>query len=199
MSSPWVMAARSSITTAAPGPPCTATHLIPSWHLGQFEERCLRRGEYSLACPPRNIVHYDGSAWSPMTSGTNYQSLSGIWGSSGNDVFAVGVAYGALGFAGTIIHYNGSAWSPMTSGTTQHLYGIWGCSGSDVFAVGNNGTVLHYNGSAWSPMTSGTTQHLYGIWGCSGSDVFAVGGGDNGNIILHFNFNVLFLPLLRKN
>ena len=113
------------------------------------------------------ILHYNGSAWSLMTSGTT-QALSGIWGSSGNDVFAVGTG-------GTILHYNGSAWSLMTSGTTQYLNRIWGNSGSDVFAVGGGGTILHYNGSAWSPMTSGTTQALNGIWGSSGSDVFAVG------------------------
>ncbi len=33
------------------------------------------------------IVHYDGSAWSPMSSGTG-QGLRSIWG--GSDVFAVG-------------------------------------------------------------------------------------------------------------
>ena len=35
------------------------------------------------------ILHYNGSTWSSMTSGTtNY--LRGVWGSSGSDVFAVG-------------------------------------------------------------------------------------------------------------
>ena len=85
-----------------------------------------------------------------MTSGTT-KTLNSIWGSSGNDVFAVGEG-------GTILHYNGSAWSPMASGTTENLKGIWGSSGSDVFAVGANGVILHYNGSAWSPMTSGTIR-----------------------------------------
>ena len=35
------------------------------------------------------ILHYNGSAWSAMTSGTT-NSLNGVWGSSGSDVFAVG-------------------------------------------------------------------------------------------------------------
>ncbi|MBI5480726.1 MAG: hypothetical protein HY906_17845, partial [Deltaproteobacteria bacterium] len=104
---------------------------------------------------------------SPMTSGTT-QWLSGVWGSSATDVFAVGEW-------GTILHYNGSAWSPMASGTTRWLYGVWGSSATDVFAVGSGGTILHYNGSAWSPMTSGTTQNLWGVWGSSATDVFAVG------------------------
>ena len=46
------------------------------------------------------ILHYDGSSWSAMSSGTS-NSLSGVWGSGGSDVFAVGTA-------GTILHYDGS-------------------------------------------------------------------------------------------
>jgi hypothetical protein len=42
------------------------------------------------------IVHYDGSSWSSMSSGTG-NGLDGVWGSSGSDVFAVGDS-------GTILH-----------------------------------------------------------------------------------------------
>jgi hypothetical protein len=54
--------------------------------------------------------------------------LSGVWGSSGGDIFAVGDY-------GTIVHYDGTDWSPMSSGTTAWLSGVWGSSGGDVFAV----------------------------------------------------------------
>jgi hypothetical protein len=86
------------------------------------------------------ILHYDGAAWSPMSSGTGY-ALRGVWGSSGRDVFAVGNY-------GTILHYDGVAWSPMSSGTGNWLYSVWGSSGEDVFAVGNGGTILHYSGGS---------------------------------------------------
>jgi len=105
-----------------------------------------------------------------MTSGTT-NTLYGVWGSSGTDVFAVGAS-------GVILHYNGVTWSPMTSGATQWLHGVWGSSGTDVFAVGSGGIILHYNGSTWSSMSSGMTlpyRDLNGVWGSSGSDVFAVG------------------------
>ena len=125
------------------------------------------------------ILHYDGSAWSAMTSGTSY-ALYAVWGSSSSDVFAVGSG-------GTILHYNGSVWSAMTSRTTNDLLGVWGSSSSDVFAVGDHGTILHYNGSAWSAMISDTTNDLSGVWGSSSSDVFAVGGGGT---ILHYNGSV---------
>ena len=78
-----------------------------------------------------------------------------MWGSSGSDVFAVGVY-------GTILHYDGSSWSAMSSGTSADSHGVWGSTGSDVFAVGN-GTILHYDGSAWSAMSSGTDHGSWGV------------------------------------
>ncbi|MDM8552377.1 Calx-beta domain-containing protein [Desulfobacterales bacterium HSG2] len=123
------------------------------------------------------VLHYDGKAWTPMSSGT-HNPLSKVWGSSGNDVFAVG-------YEGTIIHYDGSQWEAMNSGTDEILLDVWGSSGSDVFAVGEHGTILHYDGVRWEAMNSGTQDvTLHGVWGSSGSDVFAV--GDNGTI-LHYN------------
>jgi hypothetical protein len=123
-----------------------------------------------------------------MSSGTT-KRLSGVWGSSGSDVFAVG---------GTILHYDGTDWSPMSSGTTQSLsgVGVWGSSGSDVFAVG--GTILHYDGSEWSDMSSGTTAGLWDVWGSSGGDVFAVGSYGT---ILHYGGEcyITHLPLVLKH
>jgi hypothetical protein len=122
------------------------------------------------------ILHYGGSAWSAMSSGTT-NPLYGVWGVSGTDVFAVGAT-------GTILHYDGSAWSAMTNGTTESLYGVWGVSGTDVFAVGWDGTIQHYDGSAWSAMSSGTSGDLSSVWGTSGTDVFAVGSS---GAILHYD------------
>jgi hypothetical protein len=84
------------------------------------------------------ILHYNGSAWSAMSSGTT-DVLGGIWGSSASDVFAVGEG-------GIILHYNGSTWSAMSSGTINDLHDVWGHLTSDVFAVGIFGTILHYSG-----------------------------------------------------
>jgi len=114
--------------------------------------------------------------WVVMETG-NTIPLRDIWGSSPEDVFAVGDS-------GTILHYDGTVWEPDISGTTLGLKGVWGSSSSDVFAVGSSGTILHYNGSSWSAMSSGTTTNLYGIWGSSSSDVFAVGSSGT---ILHYN------------
>ncbi len=55
-----------------------------------------------------DIVPYDGSNWSSMSSGVSVE-LYEVWGSSSNDVFAVGQGV-------AILHYNGSSWSSVTSG-----------------------------------------------------------------------------------
>ncbi|MDQ7823259.1 MAG: Ig-like domain-containing protein [Candidatus Eremiobacteraeota bacterium] len=84
------------------------------------------------------IVHFCGSAWTPMTGIPTSEDLFGVWGSSGSDVFAVGNN-------GTVIHYNGSTWSTQSSGAAPHsLRAVWGTSSSNVYAVGSEGTVIHY-------------------------------------------------------
>jgi|GEM_PF-1060901 len=116
------------------------------------------------------------TTWSYDTCTTEH--LNGVWGSSSDDVFAVGDS-------GTILRYNGSAWMSMYSNTTSDLNGVWGSSASDVFAVGAGGTIVHWDNSTWSPMTSNTTQTLYGVWGSpSSDDVYAVG---EFGVIVHYN------------
>jgi hypothetical protein len=68
------------------------------------------------------ILHYNGTGWSSVASGTT-QGLTSVWATSASDVWAVG-------FLGTILHYNGTSWSSVSSGTTQDLLGVWGTSAS---------------------------------------------------------------------
>jgi hypothetical protein len=75
------------------------------------------------------ILHYDGTTWSEVVE--TERGLKGIWGRSGDDVFAVGNG-------GLILHYDGSAWSPMNSGTAHSLTGISGTQ-EHVYAVGTTG------------------------------------------------------------
>jgi hypothetical protein len=49
------------------------------------------------------ILHWNGSAWSVVPSGTS-TFLVGVWASGPNDAWVTGGA-------GTILHWDGAAWS----------------------------------------------------------------------------------------
>src|SRR5512139_1583685 len=54
------------------------------------------------------IRHYDGTAWSEMTSGASSDvGLGDVWGASGRDVFAIGNGLNG----GEVVHYDGNAWT----------------------------------------------------------------------------------------
>ena len=131
------------------------------------------------------ILHYDGSSWSPMNSGTQY-GLSDIWGDSSSNIFAVGYELGL------VIRYDGSTWNRMDTGSIDtSLSGVWGVSSNDVYAVGYDGIILHYSGGTWSTMNSGITGGiaLYDVWGSSSSNVYAVGYDYEANLSLVLRYN----------
>ncbi len=74
-------------------------------------------------------------------------NLSDVWGSTWNDVWAVGEN-------GVILHYDGAAWSLADTSAIpeqQTLFGIGGRSASDVVAVGAEAQVLVFDGMGWLP------------------------------------------------
>jgi hypothetical protein len=106
----------------------------------------------------------------------NPPALNAIWGSSANDIYAVGDR-------GTILHFDGISWSPMDSGVGVDLNGIWGASATEVYVVGDGGTILQLDWQDWSAHYTGVSAHLHAIWGSSADDVYAFGA--NG-LILHY-------------
>jgi len=120
------------------------------------------------------VLQYTG-LWKNWKLGRN-ALLNGIWGTSPEDVFAVGQR-------GTTYHYDGSQWQMLYAGHGSDLQAVYGGSGSDVFAVGEYGTIVHYDGQSWNLLDSHTMEHLYGVWGDSATGVFAV--GEDG-LILHY-------------
>ncbi len=83
------------------------------------------------------IFHYDGGLQMTLAVDLSPTRYFGIWGSSKDDIFAVGND-------GEIVHWNGTAWSYMTSGTTTDFRNVWGTGPRDVFAIGGSGLILHY-------------------------------------------------------
>jgi hypothetical protein len=138
------------------------------------------------------------TAFSPsLPSGwAEFGRLSGVWGSSANDVYAVG--YGEDGnykYMPLLYHYDKSGWTnaslSLPSGwTAGSLSGVWGSSASDVYAVGdgshpgNAGSPLiyHNGGSGWTASSPSLPSgwdigDLMGVWGSSASNIYAVGCG----------------------
>jgi cysteine-rich repeat protein len=126
----------------------------------------------------------ESSGWS-HTALHEHGALQDVWGTSPQNVFAVGGS-------GTILHFDGVQWSPMDSGTEVDLQGVWGTPGGPIYAVGDQGTILRYDGSAWSrvvlPYDAGrfpwvSDVQFRGIWGTDPDDIYIVGNSDG--LILH--------------
>ncbi|HEY6225210.1 MAG TPA: Ig-like domain-containing protein [Gemmatimonadales bacterium] len=114
------------------------------------------------------ILHYDGTGWSPQTSGTT-SDLRGVL------QFNNCTEASAVGAAGTILHYDGVGWSLQASQTASTLYWVDLSDVTSGFAAGARGTILHYDGSTWTPQPSGTTNDLFVIGSLSPTNALAAG------------------------
>ncbi|MBX3198713.1 MAG: hypothetical protein KF894_11305 [Labilithrix sp.] len=102
--------------------------------------------------------------------------LTGVWGSSTSDVWAIGSG-------GTILHYDGKAWARTPTGLYNTFRGIWGTGPNDVWAVASTGVIVHTGGFAngtatWEnrpspvPALLASTQLLVrSVWTSSSDDV----------------------------
>jgi len=110
-------------------------------------------------------------------------ALFGIWGSSKDDVWAVGSS-------GAVFHWNGTSWAAQRNltdaGQPQPLFGIWGSGPKDVWAYSAN-EILHTDGwndtqTVWSKVEVSRKidtlpEAIRGIWGSSATDVWMLLGG----------------------
>ena len=144
-----------------------------------------------------------------MSGGTT-QNLLSVWGTSANDIWAVGAA-------GTVVRYSGTSFAPVTApATSKAITCVWGNlssnvwmvagpdvfvwngnnyqkytpSGTDLYAVagfgsalyvvGSKGQLLSYSGGSFTPMETGTRNALYSI-AVSASTMYLA--GDNGTVL----------------
>ena len=94
-----------------------------------------------------SIVHWDGTAWSEMTSPSDPWfgfRLNAVWGSSPTNVFAAGE--GSL-----LLRYDGSSWTQVMVDALADLTDVWGTAANNVFVVANDrsGIILHRCGTGW--------------------------------------------------
>lgn len=121
------------------------------------------------------IVHSTGGEFT--TQAISDFDVTGLWGASANDVWAVGGPF--------ILHRTGSAeWAFEPAPDFTFLNGVWGSSASDVWAVGEAGTIVHNDGGGWSSVHVDSALSLNGVGGTSSSNVWAVG---NDGALLYWN------------
>ncbi len=120
-----------------------------------------------------------------MVSGIT-ENLNDIWGTSSDNIYAVGEN-------GTVLHYDGDNWLAMNSGVSDIITKIIGFSNNEIYALmqdsqfGNfNSTVLKYDGNSWSTFYEPAFQ-ASDIWGSSGSNLYVVGKDGSGGVLMHFN------------
>jgi len=108
-------------------------------------------GEVFAIVYDSQVLHYDGVEWSQTDGLPAPLGLYDIWGTSPQNVYAVGqktIDGTGEGQMGIILHYDGMEWrieylEENTLPQWCYLSGIWGLDEKDVFAVGTGGTVLH--------------------------------------------------------
>lgn len=117
------------------------------------------------------ILRNRGAGWERM--GRPADRLSGLWGSSASNVWAVGDS--------SLRHWTGEAWVSQPTPAGMTLSAVWGSAAADVWAVGDSG-IAHYDGASWSLVNSPQLP-LSSVWGASANDVWAGGTGK----IAHWN------------
>jgi hypothetical protein len=149
--------------------------------------------------PPGYLVHYDGSVWSSELCCGDLApglELTGVWGSSKEDVYVIGFRWGSPSMEGdpvsVFMRKNGDVWSEFgLIETTFHE--IWGSSASDVYVTSSavdtkyQESFWHFNGTdldSPTPQPAGWDILVGAIWGTAADDIYVV---VSAGVIRHFN------------
>lgn len=152
--------------------PTTAT-IWGVWAKSPTEAWAVAGSPGKGAMEPNDVVlRWDGTSWTPemLPMKLNF-SLNKIWGTSSEDLYAVGEA-------ATVWHRKGATWAleskpPVATG---NLLTVFGCSATDVYAVGSQ-SVIHSDGKAWTPVDVALTNSVNGVTCGSPGEVLLVGFG----------------------
>jgi hypothetical protein len=134
------------------------------------------------------VIKWDGVNYSIHNNGFPKEPngdgwlINKMWGSSSNDLYAVGNN-------GNIAHYNGGQWRRIESGTTLDIQDIWGsfnlktnsneiiCIASNIYTNDGREVIQIENRTTKKLPTNGLSAYFEGIWFKPGRKYFVVGGG----------------------
>ncbi|MDD5765991.1 MAG: hypothetical protein PHW79_07100 [Candidatus Marinimicrobia bacterium] len=132
-----------------------------------------------------SIVHYNGSTFTKMESGTTCQ-LEDVWGIDDNHIWAVGTE--TNNSRSVILFYNGKVWKTMHDTDDERKCwsnSVWTDSPYLLFLNGGSGRYLFdLMQEKLSKYESAGEWFGYDIYGTANNDIFASGQGSE---ILHFN------------
>lgn len=132
------------------------------------------------------IVRYASGTFTRLTTpGTAV--VSGIWGSSPDDLWAVGAESGGAKGAFAWRLRGGDRWEaaagfPSALADTDALWKVWGRGPNDVWFVGSAGKLLHWDGAAFTQSSAGTGEALFTVHANS-TQFAAVGGFGTGKLL----------------
>jgi hypothetical protein len=153
-------------------------------------------GASGQPAPPPVAYHWDGSAWSLVSTPalTAAASLVAVSASSATDAWAVGWT-GGYTHRALSEHWNGSAWSivpgPGSSAKFFALRGVADLSPSSAYAVGTDpGVAYHWDGTAWRTVTLPDASFVASsITAVSATDIWLTGSTSAGATAEAMNFN----------
>ena len=151
--------------------------------------QALPHGPVLMAGASGMVLRYDGDRFERLkTPGLGRQTVYGVWGTDGDDFYAVGSANGRSGF---VWHCRHGAFESeelpleqlrMTSGELPAFFKVFGL-GDEVWVVGAGGTVLRRQGlQPFAPVPTTTRDTLFTVHG-TGSRLLTVGGAGNGVVL----------------
>lgn len=125
----------------------------------------------SLGLVTSNTTPLTVALWAQQTSNVS-TDLTGVWGFSATNIYAVGKL-------GTILHWDGSTWTTLTSGTSANFKGIQGPDPGHIYAWADDNCVYvsHDNGGTWTKKTATNGVNVGYVFANSSTDAWFTAGG----------------------
>jgi hypothetical protein len=152
--------------------------------------QALPNGPTLMSGANGTVLRYDGKSFERMrTPGLGRHTVYGVWGTSGDDFYAVGSAGGRNGF---VWHYHGGVFENevlpldlprVTGGEVPGFFKAWG-TGDEVWIVGAGGAIMHRKGTApFAVVPAPTKDTLFTVHGTR-DRLLTVGGAGNGVLLV---------------
>jgi hypothetical protein len=117
-------------------------------------------GSYGFAAIWNGAIWEETNFFSYFPNGDTIWALNAVWGSSTDDIWAVGDK-------GTIIHWDGSEWRKIDAGISTRITAIWGISQSEIYIVpisGVQSSLYRYNGLSWEKIFDNIGIYSTTLW-----------------------------------